>query len=178
MSRTFLSFTLLALAVPALLAEETAELIDAEGKSIGRVTLNSTEHDGQPAVQIRVQVDGLASAEGGGLHALHLHEVGKCEPPEFKAAGSHYNPTGAEHGFLAGKGPHAGDLPNIWVRPDGKADYQWTTSLVTLEDGSRTLKDRDGTALIIHAKADDYISQPSGAGGPMIACAVLAAGAQ
>ncbi|WP_077329478.1 superoxide dismutase family protein [Virgibacillus siamensis] len=109
-----------------------------------------------------------------GEHGFHIHETGVCEPPDFESAGGHFNPTNAEHGFKNPKGPHAGDLPNIKVNKKGDVQAKGTNDMVTLIEGKKnSLLDDDGSALIIHAKPDDYISQPSGNAGERIACGVI-----
>lgn len=109
-----------------------------------------------------------------GEHGFHIHETGVCEPPDFESAGGHFNPTDAKHGFKHPKGPHAGDLPNIQVNKKGKVKTKGTNKMVTLLEGKKnSLLDADGSALVIHAKPDDYISQPSGDAGERIACGVI-----
>jgi superoxide dismutase, Cu-Zn family len=105
-----------------------------------------------------------------GTHAIHLHETGKCEGPAFKTAGGHFNPAKKQHGFMTAEGPHAGDLPNIDVGADGKAKAEFIAGDATLAD----LQDADGSALVIHAKNDDYKSQPAGDAGDRVACGVIA----
>lgn len=105
-----------------------------------------------------------------GLHAMHVHETGLCEGPDFKTAGGHFNPDGHEHGQKSPGGPHRGDLPNITVSPDGSAEVQFFAPNLSLNDA---LLDQDGAALIIHAASDDYVSQPSGNAGDRAACGVI-----
>jgi len=127
-------------------------------------------------VQIRVRLDGFKSAVMGGergQHGFHIHEVGKCTPPAFLSAGGHFNPTGAKHGLLDPDGPHAGDLPNLWIEADGSADYTVTTNLITLGPGKRSVFDKNGSALLIHTGPDDYITDPAGDSGDRIACGVI-----
>ena len=107
-----------------------------------------------------------------GAHGFHLHTTGKCTAPDFKSAGGHLNPSGAEHGTLNSKGHHLGDLPNLEVGGSKTA-----TTTIDLE-GDRTqilaaMFDDDGTAVVIHEGADDYMSDPAGAAGPRIACGVF-----
>jgi Cu-Zn family superoxide dismutase len=157
------------LAAGAALAQDamtaTASLKGADGADHGTVTLTET-----PAgVLVRAELTGLPPGE----HGFHFHETGACEPP-FESAGGHYNPTAAEHGFKAVGGPHGGDMPNIHVPESGDLTVEVFNAGVTLEDGAPdTLFDDDGTALIVHAGADDYESQPSGDAGDRIACGVV-----
>ena len=127
----------------------------------GRAWLRGTPNGTLIAVRFR----GLPPGE----HAFHVHAVGKCEPP-FTSAGGHYNPTGAKHGFMVAGGPHAGDMPNIHITPNGALDIEVLNTHLKL-DGR--LFDTDGAAIVLHAKGDDYRSQPSGAAGPRIACGVI-----
>ena len=108
-----------------------------------------------------------------GEHGIHIHEKGDITP-DFEAAGEHFNPTGAQHGFNNPKGPHAGDLENITVREDKTADYSTATDRVTLASGKEnSLLDEDGSALVIHAKADDYTTDPSGGSGDRVVAGVI-----
>lgn len=109
-----------------------------------------------------------------GDHGIHFHAVGLCDGSgSFATAGAHYNPIGRQHGLLNSAGPHAGDAPNLTVGADGRAQTSFTTDRVTLTDGSTTLFDSDGSAIVIHAAPDDQTSQPSGNSGSRIACGVL-----
>ena len=108
-----------------------------------------------------------------GVHAFHIHAVGKCEPPDFKSAGPHFNPDQTRHGIMSPEGPHAGDLPNIHVPADGKLEVEFLNPVVTLSQESALL-DEDGSAIVIHAGADDYKTDPAGNAGDRIACGVIA----
>lgn len=141
-------------------------LVNSEGKAIGHASFRQTD----AGVRVEVQASGLAPGE----HGIHLHEKGACEwKQEFKSAGGHYAPDGANHGFQAAGGPHAGDLENVFVAKDGTLRAQLLAKRVTLDGTENPLLDGDGAALVIHAKADDYESQPSGAAGDRIACAAI-----
>ena len=97
-----------------------------------------------------------------------MHAVGRCEPP-FESAGDHYTAAGRDHGFLAAAGPHTGDLVNLHAADDGRVEQELLASELRLAD----LLDDDGAAFIVHERADDYASQPSGNAGGRIACAAL-----
>jgi Cu-Zn family superoxide dismutase len=99
--------------------------------------------------------------------------VGKCDPPDFKSAGPHFNPDNKKHGSKNPDGPHAGDLPNFDVGPDGTAKVSVVAPNVTLGDGPNSLFHPEGTALVIHEKADDYMTDPAGNAGARIACGVV-----
>jgi Cu-Zn family superoxide dismutase len=156
-----------AVSMPAFSAElANAQLKDSGGKAIGDVDLRQT-----PAgVLIKLQVKGLPPGE----HAFHFHAVGKCEPP-FESAGPHFNPTNAHHGMMSGHG-HAGDMPNLHVPQSGDLAVELLNTAVTLDEGKpNSLLDRDGSSLVIHAKADDYKTDPAGNSGDRIACGVIQA---
>lgn len=141
-------------------------IVDATGKGIGSAELTETES----GVRIHLLLKGLTP----GVKAVHFHEVGKCENPKFTTSGSHVNPAKKQHGFENPKGFHAGDLPNLTVNENGEVDLEITSPHVTLEKGkSNSLLDDDGSALVIHEKADDYVTDPSGNSGDRIACGVL-----
>ena len=149
---------LLAQAAPAA---ASASMKDGKGKAVGTAQLTQTPH----GVLIAVDLHGLKA----GVHAIHLHAVGKCEGPDFKSAGGHFNPANKQHGFMTPEGPHAGDMPNIDVPANGKLKAELLAADATLD----SLLDADGAALVVHAKADDYKSQPAGDAGDRVACGVI-----
>jgi Cu-Zn family superoxide dismutase len=158
-----------ALSVPAVAQDAqkaSANFVDQSGKEVGKATLTQT-----PAgVLIELEVSGLTP----GVHAFHVHEKGVCDGPgKFVSAGGHYNVGGKQHGFMMAGGPHAGDMPNQQVGADGKLHVSVLNANITLGSGSGTLFGPDGTALIIHAKQDDYKSQPAGDAGDRVVCAVI-----
>ena len=124
-----------------------------------------------------VHVDIATISLPTGTHGIHFHEVGKCEggATAFSTAGAHYNPMGMEHGLQNPKGPHAGDNPNIVIPAGGVGAVSFTTNRVTLTPGPTTLLDSDGSALVVHANADDQVTNPSGNSGGRIACGVVRA---
>lgn len=140
-----------------------APVMDAEGKELGTVTAAETPSG---AVQVTVKLDGIAP----GVKAVHIHETGLCEGPDFKSAGGHLA-GGKDHGAHAAGGMHSGDLPNVTIGEDGLARADLFTSNVTLDQ----ILDADGSAFVIHAGADDYVSQPAGNAGDRIGCGVFAA---
>lgn len=141
-------------------------VVDSTGKNVGTIELTETD----TGVRIRLLLKGLEP----GKKAIHFHEVGKCKQPDFVTSGGHMNPTGKQHGFDNPKGYHVGDLPNLIVSKKGEVDLEITTPLVTLGKGkSNSLLDKDGSAIIIHEKADDYVTDPSGNSGNRIACGII-----
>jgi superoxide dismutase, Cu-Zn family len=143
-------------------ATASANLVDTEGRSIGEARLQQTPHG------ILLKLD-LRNATPG-IHGLHIHDVGRCDRPSFESAGGHFNPSGRQHGFLNPRGPHAGDLPNIEVPTTTHHSVEYLVADVTLEPGTRSLLDTNGTAIVIHAGKDDYMSDPAGESGDRLAC--------
>ena len=143
----------------------TAELKDKNGKSVGSASL----HEEPDGVLVRLEVKGLTP----GLHAVHVHAVGKCEGPAFASAGGHFNPTQKKHGFRSADGAHAGDLPNMLVAKDGSGRFEALTDAITLRPGSLSVFDSDGSAIVIHAGSDDDMTDPAGNSGDRIACGLI-----
>jgi len=157
-------------AAAALTACETARepvggapmpLIDSAGRQIGTVVAWQTTG----GISFRVSASGLPH----GLHGIHVHPIGRCDPPDFASAGTHWNPAGKQHGLNNPNGPHAGDLPNVEVAANGVLSQTVVLPNATMAQ----LLDADGSSIMIHAQADDYVSQPAGNSGPKIACAVI-----
>ena len=161
---------LAALLLPAAAAAEgplaaRAILRDAKGSTVGTAVLVA-EGDG---VRITLQVRDLPA----GKHAFHVHAVGKCDPPDFQSAGPHFNPAGKKHGVKNPEGHHLGDLPNIDVGAAGKGEALAVAKGATLAGGPGSLFGPQGTALVVHEKADDEMTDPAGNAGPRIACGVI-----
>ena len=164
-----ISGIMMSVAVAGLLAQGApeqakAELKNAEGQPVGIVTLTETTH----GVMLHV----VLTAAPEGVHAFHLHTTGKCEPP-FTTAGGHFNPASKQHGIENPMGMHAGDMPNVTVPAGGKLTFDLFNPDVTLKAGANSLMDADGSAVVLHATADDYKGDPAGNAGARIACGVV-----
>jgi Cu-Zn family superoxide dismutase len=142
----------------------TVRLINAQGQPVGSAVLT----DAEDGVRVNLNVRGLPA----GTHGLHFHQNGTCDAPDFTTAGPHYNPAGKQHGTENPQGPHAGDLPNLTVGANGQGEIETVKEGVTLRRANPLLK-QGGTALVIHAAADDYRTDPSGNSGARIACGVI-----
>jgi Cu-Zn family superoxide dismutase len=150
---------------PAAAQTATASLKVADGTEVGTVDLTAVP-DG---VLLKVFVKGLPPGD----HALHVHAVGKCEPP-FTSAGGHFNPDGKKHGLAVADGHHAGDMPNLHIPASGELTVEVVNTAVTLDKGKpNSVFDADGSAIVIHAKADDYKTDPTGNAGDRIACGLV-----
>jgi len=147
----------------------TVELKDAKGQSVGTAVI--TENKGGKGVTIKLTAKGLPAGE----HAFHIHQNAKCEAPAFTTAGGHFNPDSAHHGMNNAETPHphAGDMNNFTVGPKGTAKVTFTDPSVNMGTDNHSIFSNGGTALVIHAKADDLKSDPSGNAGDRIACGVI-----
>jgi Cu-Zn family superoxide dismutase len=145
-------------------------LINSSQQEVGTAMLRQTS-DG---VLIRIELPRNAAGIAPGVHAIHIHEVGRCEPP-FKSAGEHFNPLQKRHGFFDKEGRHLGDLPNIHVPKNEPLTVEVLAPQLTLDSGKTGVFDLDGSALVIHRSADDYRTDPAGDSGDRIACAVITA---
>jgi superoxide dismutase, Cu-Zn family len=143
-----------------------AEIKNAKGEKVGDAKFK----EGKGTVEMSVKVMNLTA----GVHAIHVHDVGKCEAPDFKSAGPHFNPEKKQHGMENPAGHHAGDLANLTVDAKGKGTYKATIKGVTLAgDGANSLFHAGGTAVVIHAKPDDMKTDPAGNAGDRIACGLV-----
>jgi Cu-Zn family superoxide dismutase len=143
----------------------TVELADAKGRTLGRAQLTGTPH----GVLVSLTVEGAQP----GTYAFHIHETGRCDAPSFESAGEHFNPSRAKHGFMDAQGPHAGDMPNVHVPSGGRATVEHMARGASLDSGASGMFDGDGAALVLHAKPDDYRSDPAGNAGARVACGVI-----
>ena len=169
-----LTFPLLILSAAAIAAAADnavksahADITNAQGAKIGTAKFTPAPK----GVKVVVTVSELTPGE----HGIHIHNVGRCEAPAFTSAGGHFNPTNAHHGIHNAQDPHphVGDLANLVVDRSGKAKATFIVEGATLGDGTNSLFHEGGTSLVIHAKADDLMSDPSGNSGDRIACGVI-----
>ena len=147
-------------------APQTIALNGTDGRPVGTLTLSEDPNG------VTIKLD--ASAIPAGTHGVHLHEKGMCEGPKFESAGAHWNPAGKQHGRDNPQGAHLGDLANFEIGEGGTATTSFLVGGVTMTGTANALADADGTSLVVHAKADDYKTDPSGNSGDRVACAVLA----
>jgi superoxide dismutase, Cu-Zn family len=146
----------------------TANLVDEKGTQIGTVTLT----DAPKGVLLHIEASGLTP----GWHGIHFHEKGVCSDAGFKMSGGHvHTMTPSIHGLLNPKASDQGDLTNIYAGTDGKVMAELFSPLVSLSGaaGRANLLDADGSAIVIHASPDDYMTQPIGGAGARVACAVV-----
>lgn len=150
---------------PSADATAYADVRDSGGRSVARAAATQVG-DG---VRVRVEAAGLPA----GIYGAHVHAVGRCAPPGFDSAGPHWNPTQRHHGRDNPQGQHLGDLPNLMVGTNGQGMFEFTIPNAALTGGSRAILDADGAAVVIHARADDYRTDPSGNSGVRIGCGEL-----
>ena len=142
-----------------------ADLRDASGRSWARASA------GQVGDSVRIAIEAAGMAPGS--YAAHVHTTGQCAPPDFTSAGPHWNPINQQHGKDNPQGMHKGDLPNLLIGADGRGTLEYMIPAASLAAGAAPLLDADGAAVVIHAKPDDYRSDPAGNAGARAACGVL-----
>jgi superoxide dismutase, Cu-Zn family len=170
MKKTLFCVTgLLFAASPSMAAQKAhavAHMKALDGSAAGTIDFAQTNH----GVLITLDMHGLSP----GAHAIHIHTSGNCDAKtKFTSAGPHFSPDQKMHGFMIKGGPHPGDLPNQWAASDGTLHASTLTNTFSLGNGKKSIFDRDGASIIVHAKGDDYTSQPAGNSGDRIACGVI-----
>ena len=152
----------------AAAATASAEIKDGTGRTVARASF----HDTKKGISVHVEAKGLAA----GTYGTHVHAVGRCEAPAFASAGGHWNPAGRQHGTENPQGHHMGDLPNLVVNAKGRGSVSFLIAGGAVAGGASPLLDADGAAIVVHAQADDYRTDPAGNAGARMACGVVAHG--
>jgi Cu-Zn family superoxide dismutase len=144
--------------------KKTVALKDAKGNDVGTAVIMSKGS----GVEVKLDLKNLPP----GVHAVHFHQKAQCDPPDFKSAGGHFNPTSKQHGFDNPQGHHAGDMMNFTVKDNGtaKATVKDTDVMLGTGSESNSLLANGGTSIMVHATADDYKTDPAGNSGDRIAC--------
>lgn len=146
-------------------APAAASVRDSAGRALAEARISSVGD----SLRVQLQATGMRA----GTYGAHIHAVGRCDGPDFATAGPHWNPSGQQHGKNNPQGMHKGDLPNLFVGSDGRGSVEINVPGASIAGGGSALLDADGAAIVVHERADDYRTDPSGNSGARIACGVL-----
>lgn len=152
---------------PSGVAERSATAVIRNSAAVQ--VAQATASQAGPGIGMRVEATGMPP----GVYGVHVHSAGRCDAPDFATAGPHWNPTGQQHGKNNPQGMHKGDLPNLMVGTDGRGSLEIVVPTASVSQGATPLLDADGSAIVIHERADDYRTDPSGNSGTRIACGVF-----
>lgn len=145
-------------------APAAAVLKDLKGSDAGTAKFSSTTS----GVLLELDLQGLPP---NAWVAVHIHQTGDCDPTTgYESAGPHFNPAEVEHGYVSATGPHAGDMPNQRADEEGAIRAQIFAPLIMLTGGEPDIR---GKAIVVHAKPDDYHSQPAGNAGDRLLCGII-----
>jgi Cu-Zn family superoxide dismutase len=162
------AITLCLVAVPALAKTKDAMVVPLKtstGEDAGTATFQQVKNN----LSIKLNLKNLPVGE----HGVHIHAKAACDAPDFKTAGGHFNPDNKQHGFENPMGHHAGDLPrNITIGEGHVGQASFKVNYISLD----SILDNGGTSIVVHEKADDMKTDPSGNSGNRIACGIITAG--
>ena len=140
----------------------------SKGEDVGTASFKEAKNGKE--LTITVKLKNMPSGE----HAVHIHQNPVCDAPDFKGAGGHFNPDGKQHGMDNPMGHHAGDLPkNLSVGEYGVGEITYKVDYLTLAPGAANSV--LGHSIMVHEKADDMVTDPTGNAGTRIACGVIPA---
>ena len=173
MRTSLIALTLCLLAAPAFAKSKSALVVPIKtstGQDAGTVTFNQLK-DGK--LSIKLNLKNLPFGE----HAVHIHEHALCDAPDFKTAGGHFNPDNKQHGTMNPMGHHNGDLPeNVSIGEDHTGHASFKVDYLSLDPASpHSILANGGTSIVLHEKADDMKTDPTGNAGNRIACGVITA---